>query len=141
MESLEAPGYLFPLINPMDNQVYRPIHFIEEPITVVHGKDQILEKKPTCPQSFEWRGQVYIINSLIAEWHDYQRRGRYARNMQPQHAAVAQGRGSWGVGKFYFRVLTDREQVFDIYYDRAPKNVDLRKGAWFVYQELANASG
>ena len=124
----------------MESQAFRPIHFIEEPITVEQGEGQVLEKKPTCPKSFAWRGQVYPIKDLIAEWHDYQRRGRYSRNMQPQHAVVAQARGSWGVGKFYFRVLTARDQVFDIYYDRAPKNVDLRKGAWFVYQELTYAS-
>jgi hypothetical protein len=59
-----------------------------------------------------------------------------ARNMQPQHAAVASTRGSLNVGRFYFRVVTDTEQVFDIYYDRALKNMDNRKGQWFLYQEL-----
>jgi hypothetical protein len=33
-------------------------------------------------------------------------------------------------------VVTDTEQVFDIYYDRAVKNVDDRKGQWFLYREL-----
>ena len=120
----------------MNSKTFRPIHFIEEPISIVPGESQLLEKKPACPRSFEWRGQIYSIQSLVAEWHDYQRRGRYARNMQPQHAAVAQARGSWGVGLFYFRVITEDGRIFDIYYDRAPKNVDQRKGAWFIYQEL-----
>jgi len=31
----------------------------------------------------------------------------------------------------------DSGQIFDIYYDRAMKNVDERKGQWFVYRELA----
>jgi hypothetical protein len=56
--------------------------------------------------------------------------------MQPQHAAVASQRGSWGVGQFYFRVRTESDQVFDLYYDRAPKDVDNRKGEWFLNQEL-----
>jgi len=28
------------------------------------------------------------------------------------------------------------KQVFDLYYDRAPKNADSRKGAWFLYREM-----
>jgi hypothetical protein len=32
--------------------------------------------------------------------------------------------------------LTDSGQIFDLYYDRAPKSVDHRKGAWYLYQEL-----
>jgi len=60
-----------------------------------------------------------------------------ARNMQPQHAAVASGRGSWGVGRDFFRVRVEGGRVFDIYYDRAPKGSEARKGAWFLYREVA----
>jgi hypothetical protein len=56
--------------------------------------------------------------------------------MRAEHGAVAESRGSWGVGRFYFRVRTLGGQVFDLYYDRAPKNVDERKGAWFLYREM-----
>jgi hypothetical protein len=59
-----------------------------------------------------------------------------ARNMQPQHAATASRRGSWGVGQFHFRIRTDSGRIFDLYYDRAPVNVDKRKGEWFLFQEL-----
>jgi hypothetical protein len=59
-----------------------------------------------------------------------------ARNMQPQHAAVAEKRGSWGVGRDYYRVRTRKGRVFELYFDRAPKDVDRRKGAWFLYREL-----
>jgi hypothetical protein len=48
-------------------------------------------------------------------------------------------RGSWGVGRYYFRVRTDTRQVFDIYYDRAPQNIEDRKGSWFLYREMAEA--
>jgi hypothetical protein len=74
---------------------------------------------------------------MLAEWHDYGRRGRMSRNMVPGHAAAAARRGSWGVGQFYFRVCTDEGRVFDLYYDRAPKSVDERKGAWFLYREMS----
>jgi hypothetical protein len=97
----------------------------------------VLEKKPPCPQAFRWRERVYQIDEMLSEWHDYTRRGRAARNMQPQHAAMAARRGSWGVGVFYFRVRVHSGQVFDLYYDRAPQSVDARKGAWFIYRELA----
>jgi len=60
-----------------------------------------------------------------------------ARNMQPAHAAVAAERGSLGVGRFYFRVRVDTGQVFDLYYDRAIKDVDDRLGHWFLYRELS----
>jgi len=73
---------------------------------------------------------------MLSSWVDFKRRGKMARNMQPQHAATASRRGSLNVGRFYFRVRTDTGQVFDIYYDRAMKSVDDRKGQWFVYREM-----
>jgi hypothetical protein len=66
--------------------------------------------------------------------------------MRPAHAAVASSRGSLNVGRFYFRVRVvlsssstagqPESQVFDIYYDRAMKNIDNRKGQWFIYREM-----
>ncbi len=115
---------------------YTPLHFIGETIAIHFDKPPLLEKKPGCPDGFVWQGQNYQVAALISEWHDYRRRGRMARNMQPQHAAVAEGRGSWGVGRDYYRVQTENGQVFDLYYDRAPKSADQRKGAWFLHCEL-----
>jgi hypothetical protein len=60
-----------------------------------------------------------------------------ARNMRPAHAAVASGRGSLNVGRFFFRVKVNTGQIFDLYYDRAMKDLDHRKGEWFVYRELS----
>jgi hypothetical protein len=60
-----------------------------------------------------------------------------ARNMTPEHAATAERRGSWGVGRFYFRVKTEAGNIFDLYYDRSPKNVDDRKGGWYLFRELS----
>ena len=117
----------------MDANVPR---FIAEPIEAHFHQPPALEKKPGCPDAFTWRGETFRILEKLSEWHDYTRRGRMARNMQPQHAAVAAGRGSWGVGRDYFRVRVESGQVFDIYYDRAPKGSDARKGTWFLYREV-----
>lgn len=59
-----------------------------------------------------------------------------ARNMRQEHAGRAARRGSWGVGKFFFRIRTQEDRIFDLYYDRAPQNVDQRKGSWHLFQEL-----
>jgi hypothetical protein len=77
---------------------------------------------------------------MLSEWKDFSRRGRMARNMRPAHAEVAAGRGSLGVGRFYFRVRTNTGQVFDLYYDRQIKSVDDRLGHWFLYRELTGNS-
>ena len=113
-----------------------PLRFIEEPVQVLFDQPPALEKKPPCPNGFTWRGVAYRILEILAEWHDYDRRGRSARNMQPAHAAAASRKGSWGVGQFYFRVRIEDGRVFDLYYDRAPKDVDTRKGGWFLYREM-----
>lgn len=115
----------------------RPIHFISEPIQVEFNQPSLFEKRPDCPDRFFWRGEWYAIAALLSEWHDFQRQGRMARNMRPTHATAAQRHGSLGVGQYYFRVRTETGRIFDLYYDRAPKDVDHRKGAWFLFQELA----
>ena len=101
----------------------------------------MLEKKPVCPDGFTWRGTDYQVTASLAEWVDNQRRGKMARNMQPQHATVAQTRGSWGVGRYYFRVRTSGGQIFELYYDRTPKDADIRKGSWFLVREFEEDPG
>ena len=113
-----------------------PIHFFDESIEPVFGTPPALEKSPDCPNGFTWNETTYRITEMLSAWTDFKRRGRMARTMQPQHAAVASSRGSLNVGRFYFRVKTDTNQIFDIYYDRAMKNVDDRKGQWFIYREM-----
>jgi hypothetical protein len=111
--------------------------FIAEPIEAHFDRPPALEKKPGCPDAFTWRGETHRIVEKLSEWHDYTRRGRMARNMQPQHAAAAADRGSWGVGRDYYRVRVESGQVFDLYYDRAPESAQARKGVWFLYQQVA----
>ncbi len=116
---------------------HNPIHFIDETIQVLYDKPPLLEKKPECPDGFIWREAAYRIRAELAAWADFQRRGRMARNMQPQHAAVAVQRGSWGVGRYYFRVEVEGGRVFELYYDRAPKGSDDRKGRWVLVSECS----
>jgi hypothetical protein len=117
----------------MDQQ---PLRFIGEEIEVGFRQPPVYSKRPDCPDQFVWRGSAYAILELLAEWHDYRRRGRMGMNMRPERAATAAQRGSWGVGRYYFRVRTDAGRVFDIYYDRAPASREDRSGRWFLYREL-----
>ena len=117
-----------------------PLHFLDQPIDVVFHMPPVREKAPDCPNGFIWQDRTYRITEMLSSWTDFKRRGRMARNMQPAHAAVAASRGSLNVGRYYFRVKVDTGQIFDIYYDRAMKNVDDRKGQWFVYREMRSAA-
>ena len=112
-------------------------HFIDDAIEVEFNNSPKYEKSPPCPDRFLWRGELFLIIETLAEWSDFTRRGRSARNMQPGHAAAAASRGSLGVGRFFFRVRTNQDRLFEIYYDRAPKDALHRKGAWFLYRELS----
>ena len=129
-----------------------PQHFIGEQIEVIFDQPPPLEKKPPCPDSFVWQGHRHRVIEVLAAWSDYERKGRMATNMRPAHAEAAAGRGSWGVGRFYFRVRVEDGRLFELYYDRAPrpaarrgskdatdtgKNSKQRKGAWFLHSELS----
>jgi hypothetical protein len=115
---------------------YTPIRFINEQIDVRHNSPPLLEKKPGCPDGFIWREKNYRIMKVLSEWHDYDRSGRMEKNMKPANARKVVKRGSWGVGQDYYRIRTEQDQIFEIYYDRAPRNVNHRRGAWFLYREL-----
>lgn len=134
---------------------YQPVHFFDHPIEPVFDTPPAREKSPDCPNGFIWDDKTYRVTEMLSSWNDFTRRGKMARNMRPAHAAVAAGRGSLNVGRFYFRVRAMlssssiaspagtagqlMEQIFDIYYDRAMKSVDDRKGQWFLYRELREA--
>lgn len=113
-----------------------PLHFYDHVIEPLFDTPPALEKSPDCPNGFIWDRQTYRVVEKLAEWSDFTRRGRAARNMRPSHAESASTRGSLGVGRFNFRVRVDTGQVFDIYYDRTIQDADRRKGQWFVYREL-----
>ncbi len=114
----------------------KPLHFFTEPIQAYFSQAPMLEKIPGCPDGFTWRDRSYQIIEILGEWHNYERRGRMARNMKPEHAAAAARHGSWGVGQDYYRVRVDTRQIFDIYFDRSPRDAIHRKGNWYIYREL-----
>ena len=114
--------------------------FISEPISIEFSTPPKFSKKPTCPDVFIWHGRTFRIIECLSQWTDFTRRGVMSKNMQPQHAKVASQRGSWGVGKFYFDILTQGNQVFRLYYDRAPKNAFDREGNWILLAELSIGS-
>ena len=113
------------------------LHFLDQPIEVIFDKPPMREKTPDCPDGFIWKGKTVRVVEKLSEWSDFTRRGRAARNMRPSHAEVASSRGSLNVGRFFFRVRVDTGQIFDLYYDRAMKNMDDRKGQWLLYREVA----
>jgi hypothetical protein len=114
-------------------------HFYAEAIDVFYETPPLLSKKPTCPAGFTWRADRYLITAMLAEWVAFERRGRMRRNMSDAHAATARLRGSWGVGRYFFRVRVEDGRVFDIYYDRAPGKYDERKGSWWLLAERSPA--
>ncbi len=117
----------------------QPPRFIDEAISVEYDKDPVRVKTPACPNALTWRGTKFRIMQTLEEWSDFTRRGRSARNMRPTHLSSAARAGSWGVGRFYFKIVVDRGDVFVIYYDRAPEDVDNRLGQWFLFsQQPAN---
>ena len=125
----------------MDAEGMRPIRFIGEAVQVEFDGAHGLDKNPTCPQRFVWRDETHVVSEILSEWRDYGRRGRMTSNMRPEHAATAARRGSWGVGRLFFRIRTESDQVFDLYYDRAPQNARDRKGGWHLFRELRAGTG
>ncbi len=116
---------------------YRPIAFISEEIKVEFDHPPTLAKKPDPPVAFTWSDEHFPIREVLSRWFDFDRRGKMARNMSEPHLREATRHGSWGVGRFYFRVRVAGGRIFDLYYDRAPESAADRKGHWFLWRELA----
>lgn len=118
----------------------KPIKFIGEEVEVIFTNPPTLTKRPGCPDGFIWHGETFRVTELLSEWSDFTRRGRFARNMQPHNQRKAVRRGSFGVGRFYFQVRTEKGRIFELYYDRAPKNVDDKLGSWSLFRELEDSA-
>ncbi len=114
--------------------------FYSEPIDALFDAPPLLEKRPGCPDGFSWRGTTYRVVQMLREWHDYMPRGKNRAQAEREHGRfwvlAAQGRrGSWGVGRDYYRVRTESGEVFDIYYDRKPQGPAV-KGGWFLWRSV-----
>ena len=114
------------------------MEFYSEPITVEFCTDPLLEKKPGLPKTFTWRGKTYKITKLLKEWHDYRKREEIQHFHNTKRGNTPETklsrRGSWGVGRDYYRVLTDSNEIFDIYYDRKPLRE--KKGEWVLLKRV-----
>jgi hypothetical protein len=119
---------------------WEALRFIGEEIQVEFDQARFPLKKPIAPDRFNWGLEEFAVTRVHSAWREYGRKGRMARNMQPAHASVAAQRGSWGVGRFYFRVQVQDGRVFDLYYDRAPGDASDRLGHWFLWREMRPGS-
>jgi hypothetical protein len=117
-----------------------PARFIGLPVDVIHDEPPVMEKRPGPPDGFTWEGRTYRVAGVLKEWHDYQPRGKsltfYVKEQGSFRAKAARRRGSWGVGRDYFRIRTDEAEVFDIYYDRDPNGPGGRKGTWYLFRQI-----
>ena len=109
--------------------------YIGEPIEVEFDRQPLFSKRPHCPDRFTWNETVFHVAEVLGQNTNFGRRGRMAENMQEAHLERAQQTGSWGVGRYVFDVLTTDGRHFEIYYDRAPRNIDNRTGNWFLRLE------
>ena len=114
----------------------KPKRYIGREIEVAFEEPPALQKKPGCPDVLHIGSEVLPVVELLDEWSDFTRKDRSARNMRPEHLKVAASRGSWGVGRNFFRVRVEDGRLLELYYDRAPKDAMDRKGSWWLRCEL-----
>ncbi|MBN1264015.1 MAG: hypothetical protein JXA25_00875 [Anaerolineales bacterium] len=119
---------------------FRPLKFFSEEIQVIFNKRPVFTKRPDAPNAFIHNGQRFSIRQVLSQWHSFERKGRMALNMKTPHLESARRKGSWGVGRFYFRIQTEKDRYFDLYYDRAPELASDRQGHWFLWRELEKLS-
>ncbi len=89
--------------------------FFSEKIEVVR------DEKTKIPVSFVWRDKEYKIKEVIACWPDYsfpKSGAKRKRWWQRRH-------------RNYYRVLTDEDLVFELYFDRGSKEQE-----WILYAKL-----
>ena len=108
--------------------------FVGETIEVSFPDSARLVKKPGAPVSFTWRGKIYRIARVVAEWHEHSRfpHGVESWSCPPYAVRSRSAHGSWGVGRVYYRVETDEGMVFELYYDRRPRG-QRREGQWVLF--------
>jgi hypothetical protein len=114
----------------------KPKRYIGQEIEVAFDVPPALEKKPGCPDVLRVGDEMLRVSEVLDEWSDFTRRDRSAQNMRPEHLKVAANRGSWGVGRLFFRVRVEDGRLLELVYDRAPKDATDRKGSWFLRCEL-----
>lgn len=114
-----------------------PIHFINEVVKVQHPRPLLYAKTPTPPREFSWQGNEYVVKEILLEWKDFERRGKASHTMRPSSMLKAAKRGSRGVGRFHYQVLTGDDRIFHLYFDRASWDQDTQAGEWVLQAEYA----
>ncbi|MCK4385061.1 MAG: hypothetical protein KAW52_02235 [candidate division Zixibacteria bacterium] len=81
----------------------------------------IQDEKTKNPVSFVWRDKEYKIKEVIAFWPDY------------SYSKSGAKRNRWWQRRHRncYRVLTDEDEVFEIYFDRGSKEEE-----WILYTKL-----
>lgn len=110
-----------------------PVKFINEVISVEFDNPPLYGKTPFAPDRFLWNEEIWHIKEVMLEWKDYERRGKASHNMRPTNFIKAMARGSFGVGRFYFRVNTQQDRIFLLYFDRAAE----KDQAWILHAEYS----
>jgi hypothetical protein len=114
-----------------------PIRFINEVIEVQHAQPLLYAKTPTPPKEFIWQEKTFFVKEILLEWKDFDRRGKSSHNMRPSSQLKAAKRGSRGVGRFHYQVLTQDDQVFQLYFDRSSWDQDTQTGEWILHADYA----
>jgi len=83
--------------------------------------DVTVDEKTRNPTSFIWKDREHKVKEVIAFWPDF------------SYSEFGAKRKRWWHRKHrnYYRVLTEEEEVFEIYFDRGSK-----KEAWVLYTKL-----
>ena len=115
----------------------KPISFINEKIVVHFSHPPKYQRTPISPDGFIWRDKQWVIQEVLEEWKDFERRGKSSHNMRPSNQLKAAIRGSRGVGRFYYRVLTTEDRIFRIYFDRSEWDQESKTGAWILHSEYS----
>ena len=81
----------------------------------------VLDQKTKSPVSFVWENKEYKIKEVIASWPNY------------SYSKSGAKRKRWWQRRHrnYYRVMTDEDQVFEIYLDRGSKEEE-----WILYTKL-----
>lgn len=108
--------------------------FISAEIEPIFHKAPAIKKRAGAPDAFWWQGERHDVAELLAEWHDYGKQ-REPGNTRRTQAQLNRQRGGWGTGRDYYRVRTSAGRIFELYYDRRPKNRQII-GVWILYREL-----
>lgn len=112
--------------------------FISAEIEAEFNEQPTLKKRAGVPDAFVWQGERFEVAELLSEWHDYDKKRREVGETRRSQTQLDRQHGSWGTGRDYYRVRTTSDRIFELYYDRRPKNRQVI-GVWILYRELSEA--